>query len=427
MKKFILSMLVIFGSFFANEQITHAASPSLYIDGVYQSGLQTKTINNTTLVPFRAIANEIGVEVVWNQASNSITLTHPYRAGVAKHVIGSKAMSLTVNGKTTNKTLTTNSFVESGVTYVPLRLFEVFDAEVYWQAASNRIDIYSYELQMNQYAAFASLAYNELDRFEYTSTKNKTTAGLKNVLEVRKNSTGGFAGELEKVKKNLWMYTDKTIVDLGKPGYFNLHDWIVYDQHTDSVTDLNVSVFENLRTNQIVIAFRGSSSANDWFANAESITHNKNSQALKAYPYFQKIYAEKAINKGANITIVGHSLGGYLTQAVAAYFPGNYKNAVTFNAFGTDNKNGSIKTVTNYRISSDIVSAAQDHYGRVLAYNIRAFPNVGGAPLAHGMFNFFGYFYQPNTKYWLQLDKAGEMPYNNSITTSTLKNNAYNW
>ncbi|NGM83246.1 copper amine oxidase N-terminal domain-containing protein [Paenibacillus sp. 7124] len=110
----------------------------LYVNGEQpDAGSAPVLQGGTTLVPFRAIAEELGAKVTWNKQKQSVTIT---RGGIAvKLVIGSKTAY--VNGK--KVALQTAPAVVNGTTVVPVRFVsESLKATVKWEAASRSVVIY---------------------------------------------------------------------------------------------------------------------------------------------------------------------------------------------------------------------------------------------------------------------------------------------
>ncbi|MCK1999943.1 stalk domain-containing protein [[Brevibacterium] frigoritolerans] len=410
MKKLLISLgLMVLAFFCLSIDAKAATSPVIYVDGKKISG-SSITVNGTTLVPIREIAEKIGLEVLWNQSTQTVTFKHPYRKGIVTHKIGTKNITLNVNGVSKNKTLAAASVVRNGTSYLPIRLFESFDAQVYWSSSENRIDVYSYELKMSQYVMFSGLAYNKIDHLVGSSLST---------IVSKLSSTGstGLYRDLKKTQAYLGMYkitksgiTPSTLIGAD---YLYATEWKLIDKEINSATGFQGLAFQNNRTKEIVVAFRGSEEAVDWKHNGAALLIQYNKQKTYAYRLFSR-----NAGKSNNITVVGHSLGGYLAQATAINYPNNFDKVVTFNAFG-NGKTSTTKKVMNYKIASDPVSAIHYHYGRSASFFIREYQDDFKFPAAHYLFNFYSYFYPAKTKYWLNLDKKGSMPHNDKHSTSS--------
>lgn len=405
---FLFSLSLVF-LFLGNN--AEAASPSVYIDGKSLT-VSTATVNNSTLVPLRAITEKLGLTVSWNQSTQTITVTHPHRSLKVIHKIGTTYSHRYVNGAQDGgaKYMATESVVQDGITYVPIRFFENLDAEVYWNGSANRIDVYSYELKMNQYLILASLAYNKLDSY----ANNATT--LNNVIP---ELTVGYKKQFDLVKSKLYIYTDYT-THSDFASEMLMKDWVVktllkkedfatteaYNKYLNS--GFTGYAFRNIKTNEVVIAYRGSDTTIDWTSNAESYATASHQQK----PYALQLFTKALSGTTGKVTIVGHSLGGNLAQGVAAYYPYNYDKMVTFNAYGsglTPSTNAEYAKATNYVIDADIVKDFRNHYGKVIKYKVRPYASSSLGD-AHRLFNFYSYYFKANSKYW-NLDDYGVPTY----------------
>lgn len=77
------------------------------------------------------------------------------------------------------------------------------------------------------------------------------------------------------------------------------------------------AVFQNLTTNEVVIAFRGTDNDfGDWTTNL-GMTSGQERQAAEVYV---RVLRELGTPDGSNITFTGHSLGGGLAATMAVWF-----------------------------------------------------------------------------------------------------------
>lgn len=401
MKKGIVFLFTFFLAFLLLGKNAEAASPSIYIDGEKIS-VSTSVVNGNTLVPLRTIAEKLGLEVGWNQSTQMTTVSHPHRPITVYHKVGTKYVSVYEFGSQFGEAndLSVASVVQNGVTYVPIRFFENFDAHVNWDGTNNRIDVYSYELKMNQYLILTSLSYNNLNSY----ANNQTT--LNNIIPYL---SGGYKSDFKNVNDKLYIYTNYTANEFASNEML-MKEWVVktiltrndFATSTEYTNYLNSGftgyAFRNIRTNEVVIAYRGTNfkSWADWEANKSSLIDKSNKQK----PYALQLF-RKSLSGADKVTIVGHSLGGNLAQGVAAYYPYNYDSMVTFNAFGSgiDAPGTEYDKATNYVISTDPVKAARTHYGGVISYKIRAYPDDEFLA-AHSLFNFYSYYFKADSKYW---------------------------
>lgn len=190
--------------------------------------------------------------------------------------------------------------------------------------------------------------------------------------------------------------------------------------HKNPTTDYQGVVYQDVRTNEIVVAHRGTSSLMDAKVDLKMVIHKANIQAedaakltrmaLKAAKEFHDDHPEYKLPR---ITQVGHSLGGTLAQIQSYRFK---QEGVTFNAYGAAALNGIPKggdKVINYALASDVVSAAGPHYGKMvilakekelIMLKLNGYSNHGGIPSlketvspavgslwwSHGIANFTG-------------------------------------
>ncbi len=95
-------------------------------------GVQPQTIGGRTMVPYRALAEQIGADVKWDDKSDTITMSHNKRTVVL--TIGSKQAKL--GGKTLQ--LDAAPVIKNGTTLVPLRFIgESLGIWVSWNKTSS--------------------------------------------------------------------------------------------------------------------------------------------------------------------------------------------------------------------------------------------------------------------------------------------------
>jgi hypothetical protein len=130
-------------------KVTYEAEHDEEFIATYNSGIhifvnneQLKTdvdpvmINNRTMVPMRAIFEQMGATVTYNQQTNTVT-AKKYDITLT-HKIGTKVF--TVNGK--NVTFDTASVLRQGRTMVPLRVIaESLNGTVFWGQTGNETTI----------------------------------------------------------------------------------------------------------------------------------------------------------------------------------------------------------------------------------------------------------------------------------------------
>ena len=168
-------------------------------------------------------------------------------------------------------------------------------------------------------------------------------------------------------------YEDRVVTPPNKTLLIGGNHYRVLAVHKNPTTDYQGAVYQDVRTNEIVVAHRGTSSLMDIKVDLKMVIHKANIQsedaakltmlALKEADKFHNKHPEQS---QPNITQVGHSLGGALAQIQSYHFK---QEGVTFNAYGAAALNGIPKggnKVINYALASDVVSAAAPHYGKMV-------------------------------------------------------------
>lgn len=103
-----------------------------------QFDVQPQLINDRTMVPLRAIFEQLGARVDWNSDTRTVTATKDDI--VVKSTIGNKTMY--INGE--QKTMDVAPAVIDGRTLVPVRFVaEAFDCYVEWDGGSSTVYIES--------------------------------------------------------------------------------------------------------------------------------------------------------------------------------------------------------------------------------------------------------------------------------------------
>lgn len=119
-----------------NEKAGKKNGVKLYVNGE-ASDTEPFVKKGNTYVPFRAIAEALEAEVIWNPEKRSITVS---KDGVSiQLLVGSKTAS--VNGKKIS--LDAPATVTKGNTYVPVRFIsEALNATVKWESESQTVVVY---------------------------------------------------------------------------------------------------------------------------------------------------------------------------------------------------------------------------------------------------------------------------------------------
>lgn len=136
-----------------------------------------------------------------------------------------------------------------------------------------------------------------------------------------------------------------------------LDNWVVYT-YLNGKEGLDAyyhgffgAVFKNTKTNEYVVAFRGTSKIDDWANNLLNVILGIHSHQL---PYAEKLLAK--VPKNANVTLTGHSLGGYMASYLTLT---KGVKGVTFNAPGFTGKY--LTAVQNSPYKSRLTHHTMDH------------------------------------------------------------------
>ncbi|MGF9891079.1 stalk domain-containing protein [Priestia megaterium] len=400
LKKLVLLIIFAIGAAGLSSQNASAATtpPSVYVDGNLLSlSNQPFVKDGTTYIPVREIAQKLGLKVIFDGSSNIITFRHPYRSTDLTHKIGTSSIC---TDKVKCKTLQSKSVEKNGVTYVPIRLFEAFDATVYWDSGKNSIYVYSYDLRQLQAVVFSNYAYEhtisqpigkDLKDIDFNKMVeiNTTFKKAQDILSIYPKDVNGNVITTDKFVKNYARLGEWEIATYLLPKDFN--SIREYNQMVNS--GFQGIAFRNWKTNEFMIAFGGtdfSDTNGDVETDLKTLADRVNPQKKYAYKLFEKVTLQ--YNK-PKIYLTGHSLGGNLAQATARNYPNNYAYLFTFNALGI-NSTTNTPNIVNSVTDLDIVSQLNSQYGRKVVFK------GPSAYKAHSLYNFYGYYYTPSTMYW---------------------------
>ncbi|MCJ8014890.1 stalk domain-containing protein [Paenibacillus sp. KQZ6P-2] len=162
--KFLLCSVILAGSLSVVPQQTTEAAPgkvSIMLDGYpLPFPVQPTVIKGTTMVPFRAISEALGIQVIWNQKEQKITATKQ-NGGATKQVvlkIGSK--NALVDGKATTLSIAPQTIQNS--TMIPLSFFsQQFGAAVAWDQSTQTVSITSPKKDMYTMGFYALSSFDE--------------------------------------------------------------------------------------------------------------------------------------------------------------------------------------------------------------------------------------------------------------------------
>ncbi|WP_434779460.1 lipase family protein [Neisseria sp. Ec49-e6-T10] len=180
-------------------------------------------------------------------------------------------------------------------------------------------------------------------------------------------------------------YKEQKEIKVERVYAINGSNYKILAHSSDKKTDYQGTIYQKVDTGEIIVAHRGTepTKKGDVAADhemASKFTNPQISHALKltemALGFAQKEASKTG--KAPEVTVTGHSLGGALAQ-VSAFEYG--LKAQTFNAYGAAGLKytdlyGNKETVpfqnngkvTNHMMAGDVVSAANNHFGRNVIY-----------------------------------------------------------
>ncbi|WP_322923789.1 stalk domain-containing protein [Paenibacillus campi] len=116
--------------------------------------------NGTTLVPFRAISEALGVNVSWNQTAQTITAKATTAKATSNIVLKLNSKTATVNGH--NVALAVAPQTINDTTMIPLSFFsQQFGASVNWNASTRTVNITSPLKNLYTLGFYAISSYDE--------------------------------------------------------------------------------------------------------------------------------------------------------------------------------------------------------------------------------------------------------------------------
>lgn len=173
-------------------------------------------------------------------------------------------------------------------------------------------------------------------------------------------------------------YNIRTVTKEGEEGIrISGNRYKILAIHNNRSTGYHGTVYQDVRSNEIIVAHRGTEPVlDDWldaYVDWKMVSNSVNYQAADSEKLTRMALekAEEFHRKNPNlpkpsITHVGHSLGGAHVE-IQAYRFGH--EGVTFNGYGAVGMRGVRQgdgDVTNYAKAADVVSAANAHYGKVI-------------------------------------------------------------
>lgn len=118
-------------------------------------------MKGTTMVPFRAISEALGIQVEWNQTAKKITATKTDAAGSKVVILTLGSSNAVVNGAAVKLSVPPQNV--SGTTMIPLSFFgQQFGAGVAWDQATKTVSITSPQKDMYTLGFYAQKSYGEV-------------------------------------------------------------------------------------------------------------------------------------------------------------------------------------------------------------------------------------------------------------------------
>lgn len=156
-RRFLAAILIAVTAAWLVPVPAQAAGPSLMLDGLPLAFPVPPTlVNGRTMVPFRAIAEALGIEVTWDGETRSITAVGQGR-NVRLAILVPQAL---VDGKAVP--LDVPPMITESRTLVPLRFFsEVFGAAVLWNGQTQTVSITSPARPMRTLAFYAIKSFEQ--------------------------------------------------------------------------------------------------------------------------------------------------------------------------------------------------------------------------------------------------------------------------
>jgi len=167
-------------------------------------------------------------------------------------------------------------------------------------------------------------------------------------------------------------------------------DWEIIATRENNATDFAATAFRNTKTDEIVLAYRGTDSTwkntTDWTQNNLTIAfHHVPNQFDDALSFYNEV---AGANKDKTISVTGHSLGGILAQLVGAC---TLKDTVTFNSIGVlhllDDLNIPLEeglnysNISNYSLENDILHKVHNKMGYKFLGGAYVVPSTGEGPI----------------------------------------------
>ena len=103
----------------------------------------------------------------------------------------------------------------------------------------------------------------------------------------------------------------------------------------NSSSGFSATMFRDTDTDKKIITIRGTEGDGDYYADWELVLKRSPEQFESLVDFFEELKSSNKISKSDNLIVVGHSLGGALTQMAVATYKDYVDEAYTFNAPGS--------------------------------------------------------------------------------------------
>ena len=136
MKKYLIFLLSIFMCLSMNTIALASSDVKIKVNDEFLSDAQAILKDGSTLLPVRSVSTALGGEVVWDNATKTVSID---KDGTAVAITISKK-EITVNGK--KQAISTSAQIVNGRTYVPLRaLGEALECDITWVNETKTVEI----------------------------------------------------------------------------------------------------------------------------------------------------------------------------------------------------------------------------------------------------------------------------------------------
>ncbi|WP_160036116.1 stalk domain-containing protein [Paenibacillus sp. An7] len=290
-------------------------------------------ISGTTMVPFRAISEALGIEVQWNQKLRKITATKQTDEGskVVELTMGNKTAK--VNGQNVPLTLAPRTI--SNTTMIPLSFFsQQFGAAVGWNQAAKTVSITSPREEMYTLGFYALRSYDEIN---YLPSLDAATFGWGRI-----DRDGNFTttGDEYKWPSSLGDITGESIIQeaqsAGTTSSFMVYALDGQLELTKNLEDkqLQAKTIEGIVTTAVEKGFKGIT------LDFEGLGLTGDAAKVKSdYNAFVKVIAARAHAEGLTLTLALHPINssykGYDYKAL-----GSLADELIIMAYAFENEKG---------------------------------------------------------------------------------------